>query len=220
MTVPNQVEQTQDKQPTDLEKNIVNIRKSLEKEREEKVALKQEVEELKRLMKQPKQVDDDDDYSNEPYVDPRTLDKKLSKFEKSLESRFDQKVEQRATALIEQERQVNYLKENTDFQEVMSPEVLQRFVEKHPKVANAILGMPDNFERQKLVYENIKAFGVHKKDEPKPIQDTINNNRRSAYYQPSGIASAPYAAAGDFSATGQKSAYQKMQDLKNRLRLG
>src|SRR5271155_3182939 len=127
MTVPNQVEQTQDKQPTDLEKNIVNIRKSLEKEREEKVALKQEVEELKRLMKQPKQVDDDDDYSNEPYVDPRTLDKKLSKFEKSLESRFDQKVEQRATALIEQERQVNYLKENTDFQEVMSPEVLQRF---------------------------------------------------------------------------------------------
>ena len=52
------------------------------------------------------------------------------------------------------------------------------------------------------------------------IQDKIDANRRSPFYQPSGIGSAPYAGPdGDFSAAGQKTAYDKMQELKSRLRI-
>jgi hypothetical protein len=33
------------------------------------------------------------------------------------------------------------------------------------------------------------------------------------------VANAPYSSVGDFSSTGQKQAYEKMQELKNRLRI-
>jgi hypothetical protein len=80
--------------------------------------------------------------------------------------------------------------------------------------------MPEGFERQKLVYKNIKALGLHKPEEKAPsIQDKVDANRRSPYYQPSGVGSAPYAPVGDFSANGQKAAYEKMQELKSKLRI-
>jgi hypothetical protein len=79
--------------------------------------------------------------------------------------------------------------------------------------------MPDTFERQKLVYKNIKAFGLDRPEAKQPsIQEKIDSNKRSPYYQPSGVGSAPYASAGDFSASGQKQAYDKMKELQNRLR--
>jgi len=95
-----------------------------------------------------------------------------------------------------------------------------KFAEREPELAETILQMPEGFERQKLVYKNIKALGLHKPAEVKStIQDKVDANRRSPYYQPSGVGSAPYAAAGDFSPSGQKNAYQKMQELKNKLRI-
>jgi hypothetical protein len=78
--------------------------------------------------------------------------------------------------------------------------------------------MPEGFERQKLVYKNIKALGIHKKDEPKPsIQDKVDQNRRTPYYQPTGVGTAPYANAADFSQSGQSAAYKKMKELQKRL---
>jgi len=80
--------------------------------------------------------------------------------------------------------------------------------------------MPAGFERQKLVYKNIKALGLHKeKPRESTIQEKIDANRRSPYYQPSNVGSSPYGGTGDFSNNGQKNAYDKMQELKNRLRL-
>lgn len=166
-------------------------------------------------------VSEDDDYnSDEPYVDHRALDKKLKKWEAGIDQKIEKKAEEKARALVEQERRTSYLKQNSDFNDVMQQENMQRFVDKHPGLAEGILGMPEGFERQKLVYENIKALGLHKKEEPKQsIQDTIDKNKRSPYYQPSGIGTSPYAGAADYSPAGQKSAYAKLQELKSRLRL-
>jgi hypothetical protein len=116
---------------------------------------------------------------------------------------------------------VSYLKQNVDFDQIMSPEVIERFANKHPDMAEAILKMPDGFERQKLVYSAIKTTGSHLKEQPKSgIQETVDKNRRNPYYSPSGVGTAPYASAGDFSPSGQKNAYEKLQQLKNNLRLG
>ena len=82
--------------------------------------------------------------------------------------------------------------------------------------------MPDTFERQKLVYKNIKALKLNQEPSAKPsVQEKIDSNRRSPFYQPSGTATAPYSGGGgDHSPQGQKTAYAKMMELKSRLRLG
>ena len=63
-------------------------------------------------------------------------------------------------------------------------------------------------------------MGFDKPEQKGPsIQDKIDSNKRSPYYQPSGISAAPYAGGGDFSPAGQKNAYAKLQELKSRLRI-
>ena len=79
--------------------------------------------------------------------------------------------------------------------------------------------MPEGFERQKLVYQNIKELGVDKPEQKQStIQEKVDANRRSPFYQPTGVGTAPYATSGDFSQTGQKQAYAKMKELQARLR--
>ena len=121
---------------------------------------------------------------------------------------------------LTQERQNNWLRSNNDFEEVMQH--AEKLHQLDPDLAESILEMPDTFERQKLVYKNIKALGLHKpKIAPTTAQQNIDNNRKSVYYQPSGQAAPPYQQSGsDFSPDGQKRAYDKMQELKNKLRLG
>ena len=51
------------------------------------------------------------------------------------------------------------------------------------------------------------------------IQDKIDSNKKSPYYQPSSVGAAPYQSQSDFSAGGQKQAYDKMKELQARLRL-
>jgi hypothetical protein len=111
------------------------------------------------------------------------------------------------------------VKQNSDFQQVLSPENIQQFAEKHPAIAERMLRMPDNFDRQALLYEQIKAFQSEKKDTKPSIQQTIEQNKRSPYYQPSGVGSSPYAQTGDFSPAGQKNAYAKLMELKGKLRI-
>lgn len=164
--------------------------------------------------RKPYKDDDEEDHSDEPYVDKRSLKKELSRFASEFEQKVDRKAEEKARSMIEQERQSNFLRANPDFKEILSPEVIQKFAEKHPEQAEALLEMPDNFSRQKLLYQNIKALGVNRPAvTEKTIQQKIDENRRSPYYQPSGDGTPPYASTGDFSAGGQKNAYSKMQEL-------
>jgi hypothetical protein len=110
------------------------------------------------------------------------------------------------------------MKQNPDHEEIMKH--ANKLMEVDKELAETILEMPENFERYKLVYKTVKSLGLHK-EKPKElsIQDKINSNMKSPFYQPSGIGTAPYSARGDFSLSGQRSAYEKMQELKSRLRI-
>lgn len=190
--------------------------RTIAQERAEKEQILRELDEL-RKSKAARQEEEDD---SEPYVDNKKLEKKLKSFEKDLDEKIDRKAEEKAQRLIEKRDQEMWLNSNPDFFDVVQSHA-QRFFEKTPHLADAILKMPDNFERKKLVYHNIKSLGLDRPEQKIPsIQEKIDANRRSPYYQPTGMANAPYAAAGDFSETGQKRAYDELQKLKANLRLG
>ncbi len=209
---------TQEIKQNDKEINFRMIeakhKRELEQERQARLELERRLQEVE--ARKHVEIEEED---SEPYVDHRKLDKKLSSFEKKLEEKFDKKVDERARALLDQKEEENWVKNNSDFSHVLSEENLLKLVNKAPGMAESIKRMPDGFEKQKLVYNAIKSMGIDKPDvQPPSIQDKIDANRRSPYYQPSGVGTAPYAGAGDFSAVGQKNAYQKMQELKSRLR--
>lgn len=205
---------------TDKEINFQKQRQMYEaqlaKERAEKEQLMSQLQERQKVSSS---LDDEDD--GEPYVDHKKLNKKLSAFEKSLEEKIEQKAEMKARMLLEQEKQQTYLQSNPDFNHIMSSDTVQQFADQYPRLAENILRMPDSFDRQRLVYETIKSLQLDKPKAKEPsIQEKIDANRRSPYYQPSNVGNAPYQSMGDFSDQGQKNNYQKMQELKNRMRLG
>ena len=209
----------------DKSHNFEQLRKKYEASEREKLAAQAKVAQFEREIADaakkkllPEPVEDDS--YDEPYVDEKRLNKKLEKFEARFVKQVDEQAERKAASMLEQERNKNFLKQNPDFSEVLSPDVIEKFAQKHPEIAEQMLDMPEGFSRQKLLYQNIKALGIHKPPENKPsIQETVDKNRKGAFYQPTGIGNAPYAGGGDFSATGQKSAYDKIQELKSRLRL-
>jgi hypothetical protein len=223
MSVPAEQQKPVSEQPveqkqSDKEYNFAQIRKQLEQERAARVQAEEKAAQLMQQHAQKQHVEDDDG-DDEPYIDRKRLKKELGKVVQQTSTDTDQKINNAVQKALAEERRNQWMKNNPDFYEVMNH--AQKFAEKDPELAETILEMPDTFERQKLVYKNIKALGLHKKEEPKStIQDTVNRNQRNPYYQPSGIGTAPYGATADFSEAGQKNSYQKMKELQARLRLG
>lgn len=164
-------------------------------------------------------TDDDDDASDDPYVDHKVLTKKLAKFEKNMDGRIEEKAKEMAGKMLEQRDKEEYFGQHADFNEVMSPENLQKFYEKHTTLAKNLARLPDGFDKQKLVYENMKALKVGQKEEKSDIQEKIDQNRRGGFYQPSGMGSPPHSAQSDFSPAGQKAAFEKVKALRNNLRI-
>ena len=162
---------------------------------------------------------EDDDNSDEPYVDHKRLNKKLAKFGEQTKQQTQSEIQKAVQTALHEERKNNWVKSNPDFYEVLQH--ADKLARKDPDLAESILEMPDRIRKtKKLVYKTIKAQGLHKPEVKQPsIQDKVDANRRSPYYQPVGVGSAPYQSVGDFSAGGQKNAYEKMQELKNRLRI-
>lgn len=217
MTAPAQENQVQEQKPTDKELNFraleTKYQRALEQERVEKERLRQELEQKSRAT-----VKDDDEDDSEPYVDHKKLSKTLSKFGQSTQSEIHKAMEMAKEKAKEELKQELWLEQNSDFYDVMQH--AEKFAQRAPKLADTILKMPEGFERQKLVYQNIKELGLDKPAVKEPsIQEKVDANRRSPYYQPSGVGAAPYSQVGDFSDVGQKNAYAKMQELKNRLRI-
>lgn len=215
--VANQGQAQIDAKQNDKELNFraleAKYRRELEMERAARAEAERKAQEL--AAKTSRNVEEDEE-DPEPYVDHKRLNRKLSDFERKMEERIERKAEEKAFKAIEQERQQSWLKQNSDFYDVMQH--AEKFAQFDPELAETILQMPDSFERQKLVYKNIKALGIHKPPAPQPtIQDKIDANRRSPYYQPSGPGSSPYQSMGDFSQSGQKNAYAKMKELQARL---
>lgn len=208
----------------DKEYNFAQIRNQLERERQEKHALSEELEKVRRLAQERiqarEEVDDDD--GDEPYIDDKKLEKKLAKFGAKSKQETDERINSAVQKALSEERKQMWMKNNPDFYDVMNH--AQTLADKDPELADTILSMPEGFERQKLVYKNIKALGLHKKEEAKTsIQDKVDQNRRTPYYQPSGVGAAPYgivSSGKDWSPTEGKNAYQKMKELQGKLRLG
>jgi len=203
----------QEQKPNDKEINFrafeAKKNKELEEERAEKLRLQKELEEL-RQRGSPKDEDDD----AIPYIDQKRLNRELNQFGKKAREENKSDIQQAVDKALYEERKQAWLDNNPDFFEVMEKNT-QRFMEKAPEVAKTILSMPDNFERAKLVFHSIKTMGIDKPEQKTPsIQEKIDANRRSPFYQPPSMGTAPYAAAGDFSESGMKNAYDQMQKLK------
>lgn len=220
MTIPDANQEKVVEQPQISDKEL-NFR--AQQAKYEKMLLEQraETERLQRELEQRQQYqsrDEDDD--SDPYIDHKKLEKKLAKFGENTMKVTQTEIQKAVQIALHEERKSKWMDENKDFHDVMQPHILEKFQQKAPNVVNTILSMPDSFERQKLVYENIKALGL---DKPAPkessIQERIDSNRKTPYYQPSGVGTAPYASQGDFSAAGQKQSYSKLQELKARLNL-
>lgn len=215
MTAPQETQA----QPSDKEINFRLQEKAMQEKYER--LLNQERAERERLTKELQErraapVEDDDD--SEPYVDHKKLDKKLARFGENTMKQTQNEIQKAVHTALHEERKQNWIKQNSDFYDVLQN--AEKLYQKDPELAETILEMPEGFERQKLVYKNIKALGLDKPAPAQPsIQDKIDANRRSPYYQPSGVGSAPYASRSDFSDSGQKQAYEKMQALKKSLRL-
>lgn len=206
------------KQQQDKEYNFAMLNKKLQAETAARIEAEKRADEALKSVNQ-RQVNDDDDDDNEPYVDHKKLNKKLSNFEKTMEQRIEQKAEVIARSMVEKQKHETWLRANPDFQETLE-KFASKLIEHDPDLVDAIIQMPDNLERQKLVYRNIKALGLHKPPAPQQsIQQKIDENKRSAFYQPSGMGAAPYSPQGDFSASGKELAYKKMKELQSKLRM-
>ncbi len=188
--------------------------RQLEQEREARLHAEKTAQEA--LAKIPEGESDED---SDPYIDQKKLDKKLAKFGEQTKQQTQTEVQRAVHQALAEERKQTWLKNNPDFYDILQH--AERFAAKDPELAETILSMPEGFERQKLVYKNIKALGIHL-PEPKEtsVQDTIDKNRRSPYYQPSGVGTAPYSMQGDFSENGKKQAHEKMKELQKRMRAG
>jgi hypothetical protein len=216
MTAQTQESQPQETKPNDKELNFRALEAKYQRElANERAAREQAERELAAKSQAALHEDEDDD---EPYVDKKKLEKKLARFGETTMKQTQSEIQSAVHAALREERKQNWIKSNPDFYEVLQH--ADKFAQKDPELAETILEMPEGFERQKLVYKNIKALGIHKPEVKTPsIQEKIDSNRKGPYYQPTGVGSAPYTSQGDFSNNGQKQAYEKMQELKNRLRI-
>lgn len=210
----NQVQSTENK-TTDKELNFraleAKYQRQLDQERSETQRLTRELEQRSKPI-EPEEED------SEPYVDHKRLNKTLSKFGQNTQSEIQKAMELAKHSAKEELKQEMWLENNPDFYQTLQH--AEAFAQRSPELAKTILKMPDNFERQKLVYQNIKELGIDRPQVKEPsIQDKIDANRKSPYYQPSGVSNSPHVSQADFSAQGQKQAYEKMQELKNRLRI-
>lgn len=182
----------------------------LQEERAERERLQRELE------SRNNQVEEEE--TSDPYVDHKRLNKTLAKHGQVTKSEIEKAMIYAKQSAKEELKQEMWLENNSDFHDIMK--LAEKFAQKAPQLADTILKMPEGFERQKLVYNNIKALGIHEPEQKtSSIQDKIDANRQSPYYQPSGVGATPYSNQSDYSPSGQKAAYDKMQELKGRLRL-
>lgn len=216
MTVAEAENVAQDQKQAEKELNFRRMESKYQQEVAYERAKREEIEKRMQEMTQVKQEPEEED--TEPYVDHKKLTKSLTKFGQNTQTEI-QKAMQQAKHMAKEELKQEFFLENTpDFYQVL--EHAEKFAQKAPRLAENILKMPEGFERQKLVYNTIKELGLDKPEaKQSTIQEKIDSNKRSPYYQPTSVGASPYASASDFSASGQAQAYEKMKELQARLRL-
>lgn len=215
MTSPNQESQAVN---NDKELNFRKLEAKYQQELNIERSKREEAEKRSQELLQRQSYSQEEDEDQEPYVDHKRLEKKLAKHGQNLKQETQNEIQKAVQHAINEERKQNWVKQNPDFFDVLQH--AEALAIKDPDLADSILQMPEGFERQKLVYKNIKALGLHKPQPKEPsIQEKIDANRKAPFYQPTGVGAAPYHSSGDFSPSGQKQAYDKMKELQARLRL-
>lgn len=216
MTLPEIENVVQEQKPSEKEVNFRRLEARYQQELDNERAKRMELEkQLQQSAQKPPELEEDD---SEPYVDNKKLNKSLNKFGQSTQAEIQKAMQYAKESAKEELKQEMFLENNPDFYQVL--EHAEKFANKAPRLAENILKMPEGFERQKLVYHTIKEMGLDKPEQKQSsVQDKIDANRRAPYYQPSAVGAAPYASQSDFSANGQKQAYDKMKELQSRLRL-
>jgi len=219
MTAPVQDQVTN--QPSEKEMNFRKMEQQYQRRLEDADRRREDAERQVKELLNRQQEPEEEEQSDEPYIDHKKLDKKLKKFGQQSSQEI-----QRAMAIAKQEakaeaKQEAYLENNPDFFDYLENNV-EKFANTHPTLARSLHAMPDNFERKVLVFETMKKLAIDKPVvKESTIQQKIDQNQRGNFYQPANIGSPGYASSGgDFSATGQKNAYDKMQELKARLKIG
>lgn len=209
----------------DAEINLSRMRKKYERELQDEANARQKAEarvaELEAMTKKADPKDDEEEEEGyDLYVDTKKFKKTLRNFSEQTEKKTQSQIQRAVNEALDNERRQQYLNNHSDFNQTLTEENAEKFAQQYPKLADTILKMPESFERQKLVYENIKALGLDRKESPKnTVQDKINQNRQHPGYQPTGAPGGSYANQGDFSKAGQKAAYEKMLDLKRRMKI-
>ncbi len=217
-TPQGQSQNTEAQKPSDKELNFRALEQRYERQLQAEREARLEAEKRAQEAQRAPSKDDDEEEETEPYINHKKLNKTLQKFGQNAKQETQSEIQKAVQTALQEERKQNWIRSNADFYDVLQH--AEKFAQHDPELAETILQMPEGFERQKLVYKNIKALGLHKDLPRQPtIQDKIDANRKSPYYQPSGISTNPYSSQGDYSASGQKQAYDKMQELKNRLRI-
>jgi hypothetical protein len=199
--------------------NFRLLERRLDLETRARIEAEKKVEELSRRAVPVKQDDDEED-DPEPYIDKKKLKNQLNKFGQNTQQDIEKAVQRGKLEAKEEMKQELWLEKNEDFEQIMSEKNTEKFFVEHKELANTILRMPDTFERQKLVYQTMKRLGIDKPAQKvSDTQQKIDANRTKGSYQPSGMGSSPYVNGGDFSESGKKAAYDKIQALKKNIRL-
>jgi hypothetical protein len=216
MTTP---EATQVAQPSEKEMNFRKLEAYYEQKLAQERAEKEEALRLAREASQSSQSrEEEEEDDSDSYVNRKKLDKRLQKFGQSTQSEINKAMETAKIKAKEELKQELWLEQNPDFYDTL--QLADKLAENNPTLAQTILRMPDGFARQQLVYQNIKALGLHKPKEEKPsVNALLEKNKNYAGYQPHGFAGPAYATNGDFSEGGKKQAYEKMLQLKKSMRI-
>ena len=218
MSTPTTESQAQTTVPNDKELNFRALEQKFQRQLDQERAARIEAERQKDEVLSKRQVQEEEEDDDEPYIDKKKLDKKLAKFGQQAKQDTTSEIQKAVHVALQEERKQNWIKTNGDFYDILQH--AEKLAQMDPELAETILEMPEGFERQKLVYKSIKALGLHQeKKKESGIQEKIDQNRKSPFYQPSGMNAGPYSQVGDYSETGQKQAYEKMKQLQNKLRI-
>jgi hypothetical protein len=220
MTEASSVQTSQTSSTSEKELNFRKMeqmyQRKLEEERQARLAAEQRAQELS----QSRSAASDDEDDNEPYIDKRRLAKTTTKVKEEIKQETQRETQNAIQKALEDYKRQQWLDQNPDYEEVLSH--ADKLAETDPELARSILAMPDSFERNKLVYRNIKLLGAHKPKQPsESIQQTIDKNLKNPL-QPFGVGSPGYSIAnGGFkpSAEQGKDLYRKMVELRSNLRI-
>lgn len=215
------VDQVAEQKESNAERNFAKLRQKADKaeqmadqERNERLKLQEEVERL-RGQRVTEFSDDEEDDSSDPYVDKRKLKKLFTKWEAKNDEKIVRTAQEIARQVLNEDRQRNFMtqlkSEHRDFDEVVNDDTIEKLKAGSPRMAAMLAGEPDEYKKHAIAYEAIKLANLHRK--PENVKEKVEQNMKNPYYYPSSMGTGG-TSLGDFSSTGKKAAYDKIQQLK------